>query len=114
MGFALSGGTPAQIVSDHGSDIKKGNELFCQDNPGVVYTYDMSHKIGCLLKAVLENDRTWQSLLKTINIVLQQVQQTELSFLRPILPRKKSRYLNIGIIVKWVKNILSYQAMIFR
>lgn len=102
-------GTPAQIVSDHGSDIKKGNELFCQDNPSVVYTYDISHKIGCLLKALLENDSSWQSLLKTINIVLQQVQQTELSFLRPILPRKKSRYLNIGIIVKWVKNILSYQ-----
>ena len=102
-------GIPAQIVSDHGSDIKKGNELFCQDNATVVYTYDISHKTGCLLKALLENDSSWKSLLKTINIVLQQVQQTELSFLRPILPRKKSRYLNISIIVNWVKNILCYQ-----
>ena len=42
-------GIPAQIVSDHGSDIKKGNELFCQEHPTVVYTYDISHKIGCLL-----------------------------------------------------------------
>jgi hypothetical protein len=33
-------GIPAQIVSDHGSDIKKGNELFCQEHPTVVYTYD--------------------------------------------------------------------------
>ena len=102
-------GIPAQIVSDHGSDIKKGNELFCQDHPTVVYTYDISHKTGCLLKALLENDSIWNSLLKTINIVLQQVQQTELSFLRPILPRKKSRYLNIGIIINWVKNILCYK-----
>lgn len=102
-------GLPAQIVSDHGSDIKKGNELFCQDHPSVVYTYDISHKTGCLLKTLLENDSSWQSLLKTINIVLQQVQQTELSFLRPILPRKKARYLNISIIVNWVENILSYK-----
>lgn len=102
-------GIPAQIVSDHGSDIKKGNELFCQEHPTVVYTYDISHKTGCLLKALLENDSTWKSLLKTTNMTLQQVQQTELSFLRPILPRKKSRYLNLSIIVNWVKNILSYK-----
>jgi len=102
-------GIPAQVVSDHGSDIKKGNELFCQQHPTVVYTYDMSHKTGCLLKALLENDRSWKSLLKTINISLQQVQQTELSFLRPVLPRKKSRYLNLSIIVNWVNNMLCYQ-----
>lgn len=102
-------GRPVQIVSDHGPDIKKGNELFCKAHPTVIYSYDISHKTGCLLKALLENDPTWKLLLKTINIVLQQVQQTELSFLRPILSRKKSRYLNIGIIVNWVKNIISYQ-----
>lgn len=101
-------GLPAQIVSDHGSDIKKGNELFCNEHPTVIYSYDISHKTGCLLKALLEHDRTWNSLLKTINIVLQQVQQTELSFLRPIVPRKKSRYLNIGIIVNWVQHIIAY------
>lgn len=37
------------------------------------------------------------------------VQQTELSFLRPILPRKKSRYLNIGILISWVGNILKFK-----
>jgi len=102
-------GIPAQIVSDHGSDIKKGNELFCQEHPTVVYTYDISHKIGCLLKALLEGDLLWNCLLKDINITLQQVQQTELSFLRPILPRKKSRYLNLSLIIFWVQNILFYK-----
>ena len=102
-------GEPVQIVGDGGSDIKKGNCLFCQDHPGVVYTYDISHKIGCLLKALLEGDRLWQSLLVDINVTLQKVQQTELSFLRPILPRKKSRYLNISILIHWLANIFSYQ-----
>ena len=103
-------GIPVQIVSDHGSDIKKGNGNFCRKHPQVVFTYDISHKTACLLKALLENNEEWKSLLKNINIVLLQVQQTELAFLRPILPRKKARYLNISIIVNWVKNILDYKA----
>lgn len=101
-------GRPVQIVSDHGSDIKKGNELFCQENPTAIFTYDISHKTGCLLKGLLENDNTWNDMLKTINITLQKVQQTELSFLRPMLPRKKARYLNISLIINWVNNILSF------
>ncbi len=102
-------GKPVQIVSDHGSDIKKGNENFCFKHTGVVFTYDISHKSACLVKALLEKNKAWVSLLKDINITLQQVQQTELTFLRPILPRKKSRYLNIGMIINWAKNILSYK-----
>ena len=102
-------GEPVQIVGDGGSDIKKGNNLFCQNHPGVVYTYDISHKIGCLLKSLLEDDYLWQSLLYDINLTLKKVQQTELSFLRPILPRKKSRYLNVSILIHWMVNILAYQ-----
>lgn len=102
-------GRPKQIVSDNGSDIKKGNENFCTNNAGVIYTYDVGHKTACLLKALLESDDQWKSLLLDINKTLILVQQTELSFLRPILPRKKSRYLNISILISWVKNILGFK-----
>lgn len=39
-------GIPQQIVSDHGSDIKKGIELFCQNHRKPIYTYDITHKIS--------------------------------------------------------------------
>jgi hypothetical protein len=106
---SLKTGKPKQIVSDGGSDIKKGNEIFCIQNPGTVYTYDVGHKTACLLKALLEKNDSWKSLLENINKTLMCVQQTELSFLRPILPRKKSRYLNISILIYWVQNILRFK-----
>lgn len=102
-------GEPVQVVSDGGSDIKKGNLTFCENHPAAVYTYDIGHKIACLLKNLLGNDNLWRALLKDINITLQKVQQTELSFLRPVLSRKKARYLNISILINWVKNILDYK-----
>jgi hypothetical protein len=57
-------GVPAQIVSDHGGDLAKGIALFRQEHPGVVDTYDISHKLACLLKAELEPDPPWQEFLR--------------------------------------------------
>jgi len=36
-------GFPRQIVSDHGSDVKKGSELFAQRHSDTVVTYDAAH-----------------------------------------------------------------------
>ncbi len=30
-------GKPLQIIADHGSDIKKGIELYTSQNPGIIY-----------------------------------------------------------------------------
>lgn len=57
-------GVPAQIVSDHGGDLAKGIELLRQAHAGVVDTYDVSHKLACLLKAELEPDPRWQEFLR--------------------------------------------------
>jgi hypothetical protein len=106
---ASQAGIPKQIVSDCGADIKKGNINFCTNHPDVVYTYDIGHKTACMLKALLKKNDQWKSLLEDINKTLMCVQQTELSFLRPILPRKKSRYLNISVLIYWVQNILRFK-----
>jgi hypothetical protein len=47
-------GVPKQIVSDHGSELSKGVRLFQAANPVVVDTYDVTHKLACLVKAELE------------------------------------------------------------
>ena len=35
--LAKTVGKPLQIISDHGSDIKKGIELYISNNPGIIY-----------------------------------------------------------------------------
>ena len=49
-------GVPRLIVSDHGSDVKKGIERFREQHPTTATTYDMAHKGACLLKHRLGAD----------------------------------------------------------
>jgi hypothetical protein len=76
-------GIPQQIVSDHGSDIKKGIELFCSSHRKPIYTYDITHKTALLLKNILEPCSAWQSFLSQCSQTSPPVKQTHLSFLAP-------------------------------
>ena len=102
-------GTPVQILSDYGPDLKKGIELFQQDYPIVVFTYDVTHKMATLLKKHTEKDERWNSFLNHCTSTIRQNQQTELSFLVPPKLRTKSRYLNVDTHVKWAQRMLLYQ-----
>ena len=103
-------GIPQQIVSDHGSDIKKGVELFCQLHRNPSYNYDITHKLALLLKGILEPCHTWQEFLTQCSVTRNQILKTHLAFLMPPSLRDKSRYLNLDKLVKWAENLLAYQA----
>lgn len=102
-------GIPKQIVSDHGSDIKKGIELFCASHRKPIYTYDITHKTALLLKGILEPCHTWQSFLNQCGLTSQRVNQTNLSFLTPPNNRK-ARYMNLEQLINWAQNVQNYQA----
>lgn len=102
-------GVPVQILSDHGSDLKKGIEKYSKENPNVIYTYDITHKMASLLKKELENEESYNEFVKHISTSLKQIQQTELYFLIPPKQRVKARYLNIDKYVNWAVGILGYQ-----
>ena len=53
---AQQAGEPVQILSDHGSDVRKGVSLFCQSRPQCVETYDISHATANALKAHWRHD----------------------------------------------------------
>ena len=53
-------GKPLQIISDHGSDLKKGIQLYLTKNPGVIYTYDFTHPVALHLKKRMRP--TWKFL----------------------------------------------------
>ncbi len=38
------------MLSDHGSDLKKGIQLYQENYPEVIYTYDVTHAMALLLK----------------------------------------------------------------
>jgi hypothetical protein len=101
-------GTPQQIVSDHGTDLKKGIGLLRQAFPEIIDTYDISHKLACLLKAELSNDERWQAFLTACAKARPQLQQTQGSHLMPPEVRVKARYMNLHRQVSWAQDTLNY------
>jgi len=49
-------GVPRAIVGDHGSDLKKGIEKFCQQHEQTSYVYDIKHKTATVLKRELSKE----------------------------------------------------------
>ena len=101
-------GKPLQIISDHGSDIKKGIELYISKNPGIIYTYDFTHQVALWLKKDLSKNPKFLEFVQQCNLTVSQIKQTKLSFLRPTSQRSKARYHNLDILVSWGLNLLQY------
>lgn len=100
-------GIPRAIVSDRGSDVKKGGELFTVQHPGVALIYDAAHRGACLLQRRLESDDRWSEFVGLLGQTKSRIQQTaDAHLLAPSL-RPKARYLNLGPLLKWSRRVLA-------
>lgn len=101
-------GVPREIISDHGTDLKKGIEIFCQQHPQTCFIYDIKHKVAAILKRELKDDQDWNEFVKLANETRRKVQQTSLAALAPPNQRSKSRYMNVDKLVKWAMETLCF------
>ena len=101
-------GVPRQIVSDGGSDLKKGIELFRQAHPRTTHTYDITHKMACLLKKELEADPQWEQFISESNLARRGLALTSAGFLVPPALKTKARYMNLDSLVRWGRKALAY------
>jgi hypothetical protein len=100
-------GIPRAIVSDRGSDVKKGGELFAVQHPGVALIYDAAHRGACLLQRRLASDDRWSEFVGLLGQTKSRIQQTaDAHLLAPSL-RPKARYLNLGPLLKWSRRVLT-------
>jgi hypothetical protein len=100
-------GVPRQIVSDHGSDVKKGSEWFVQRHPDTVVTYDASHHGAIVLQRRFEADPRWSEFVAQLGQVKACIQQTSDAFLLAPSLRPKARYMNLASLLRWGRKILS-------
>jgi hypothetical protein len=99
-------GMPQQVVSDHGSDLRKGVRLFKDANPNVIDTYDVTHKLALLVKAALTADQRWEEFLRFCTSSLFQLQQSRGAFLTPPAQRSLERYMNVDRHTEWAGRML--------
>jgi hypothetical protein len=100
-------GIPRQIVSDHGSDVKAGGELFAQQHPHTVVTYDAAHHGAIVLQRRLETDARWSEFISRLGPVKARIQQTSDAFLLAPSLRPKARYMNLASLLRWGRKVLS-------
>jgi hypothetical protein len=103
-------GIPRQIIADHGSDVKKGIELFQQKHKDTIYTHDITHQMALFLKHHLKDNEQYLSFANKCSTTAKELQQTALYFLRPPTQRTKSRWLNVATPIDWAQRLLAYQA----
>lgn len=105
---AGSTGVPRAVVSDEGSDLKRGMQLFRQEHPQVRHQHDMKHKNALLLKKELQDDPRWGQFVTQANRTKLATTQTSLAFLNPPGLKTKARYMNLDTLVAWGQRTLAF------
>jgi hypothetical protein len=101
-------GEPREILTDGGSDLIRGFQLFSKDRPRIALIRDIKHKGATLLKHNLEADPRWARFVTQSNQTKLQVTQTSLAFLNPPSLKRKARYMNLDTLVRWGRDALAF------
>ena len=99
-------GIPRQIVSDGGSDVKKGAALFAGRHTETAVTYDAAHHGAIVLKRRFEGDPQWTEYVSRLGQIKSCIRQTLDAFLASPSLRSKARYMNLESLLKWSRRIL--------
>lgn len=103
-------GTPREIVSDHGSDVKSGGELFVAQHPETSLVYDAAHYGAIVLKRRFQADDRWAKFMAQLGQTKSRLQQTSDAFLMSPSLRPKARYMNLESLLRWSRRILELLA----
>jgi hypothetical protein len=97
-------GSPRLLLSDHAADLAGAVRLFLAGlgrSANTLDIYDVTHKAALVLQWHLEKDPRWAEFLSQVGKTRNQLKQTEWAFLLPPVLRTKSRYLNLGELMRW-------------
>jgi len=99
-------GVPQAVLSDEGSDLVNGANLFKQRHPETHVLNDIAHKAAIVLKHELSDDPYWDAFIKHCGQTQPKVKQTELGHLAPPTLKVKARYMNLGPLIVWGQKVL--------
>ncbi len=96
------------IVSDAGSEMKKGMRLLDESGQNSIHLFDIIHLISNLLKNDLKNDDDWLAFKQDTTHMTQVVKLSDLAHLAPPRLRSKERLMASVCLIKWGCNLLAY------
>ena len=96
------------IVSDAGSEMKKGMRLLSESGQNTIHLFDIVHLISNLLKNDLKNDDDWITFKQDTTHMTQVVKLSDLAHLAPPRLRSKERLMASVSLIKWACKLLAY------
>lgn len=99
-------GPAMQLIADHGGDVNKGTKIYCEAHKETVNTYDITHKLACLLKSELKDDESWQEMVTQINDTKQKTKQSLEACLSPPRQTEKARFMNVDTQIDWLEEMV--------
>jgi len=102
-------GWPSHVVSDCGSDIKKGSVDTLLEAPHrASWSSDVSHVVANALKHYYAKLSLFQQFQSLCTRIRHRLQQTRFAFLLPPKARAKGRFLSVSRQVEWGLHTLAY------
>lgn len=102
-------GWPSQVVSDCGSDIKKGIVDALLESPNAAsWISDITHVVANALKHYYADLSLFQQFQTLCTRIRARLQQTRFAFLLPPKARAKGRFLNVSQQAQWGLRMIAY------
>ncbi len=99
-------GTVRQIVSDNGSDLNGGVELFQTKHTEAAHVHDLAHVAATWLKQFRSHDAAWSEFIAKLAQAGAKVRQTSDAHLRPPTVRAKARFMNVASTLRFAGRVL--------
>jgi len=103
-------GVPRLIVSDQGSDLKKGIANFQTSHPRTVSVLDVAHYGATLLEHAWDNQPRWQQFVKDLQKASTKLRQTKAAYLLAPRMRPKARFMNVCVQLRFARRVLKLLA----
>ena len=100
-------GAPRLIVSDQGTDLVGGIKRFRERHPGTAAAGDAAHHGANVLENRWERDPRWKDMLRRFAQANHEMRQTADAVLLSPTPRAKSRFMNVGPLLRFAGRVLS-------
>jgi hypothetical protein len=105
-------GTPAALLKDGGTDLRKGVALWCaqQPEPKIYILEDIGQVAANALKALFAPVRAFQQFLSLTARAAARIRQTHLAWLLPPQIRSQGRFQGITKVARWALHLLEFMA----
>jgi hypothetical protein len=99
-------GRPRLIVSDQGSDLRKGIADFQSWYPRTAYVPDVAHYGATLLEHAWDEQPRWQQFIKELQNTSAKLRQTKSAYLLAPRMRPKARFMNVRVQLRFARRVL--------